>query len=98
MLILFICLLFIYLSYIYLFVYDEVSKWLDDGCVTDHVMFDFAKAFDVVSHSILLRKLHLIGIAEPLIYWIEDFLIGRSLSVSVKGVLSKSRPVSSGVP
>ena len=79
-------------------VYDEVSKWLDDGCVTDLVMFDFAKAFDVVSHSILLRKLHLIGIAEPLIYWIEDFLIGRSLSVSVKGVLSKSRPVSSGVP
>ena len=59
-------------------VYDDVSKWLDDDGVVDLVMFDFAKAFDLVSHPILLQKLRLIGIQSPLIYWIEDFLVGRS--------------------
>ena len=81
-----------------LLVYDDVAKWLDDGCVVDLIMFDFAKAFDLVSHPILLEKLRLIGITSPLIYWIEDFLVGRSMSVSVKGNVSRSYPVASGVP
>ena len=79
-------------------VYNDVSEWLDGGCVVDLIMFDFAKAFDLVSHPILLRKLHLIGIQSPLIHWIEDFLVGRSMSVSVKGATSRSHPVLSGVP
>ena len=79
-------------------VYDDVSKWLDDDGVVDLVMFDFAKAFDLVSHPILLQKLRLIGIQSPLIYWIEDFLNGRSMSASVKSKTSRSHPVSSGVP
>ena len=39
-----------------LLVYNEVSKAMDDGAVADVVLFDFSKAFDVVSHDILLEK------------------------------------------
>ena len=41
------------------------------------------KAFDVVSHNLLLDKLRLLGICSPLTDWIADFLIGRVMSVSV---------------
>jgi hypothetical protein len=81
-----------------LIVYNDVSKWLDNGSVVDLIMFDFAKAFDVVSHPILLAKLHSIGIHTRLINWIEDFLVGRKMSVSVKGEISSPHSVASGVP
>ena len=59
------------------------TSCLDNGNVVDLILFDFAKAFDVVSHPILLSKLRLLGVHVHLIRWIEDFLVGRTMSVSV---------------
>ena len=43
--------------------YDMVSKGLYNvSFIADEVLFDFAKAFDVVSHHLLLDKLRLLGI------------------------------------
>ena len=68
---------------------DDVSKCLDDGSVVDLIMFDFGKAFDSASHPILLTKLRLLGFDVHLIRWIEDSLVGRKMSVSVKGMSSR---------
>ena len=81
-----------------LLAYNDISRWVDKGSVVDLVLFDFSKAFDVVSHPVLLTKLHLLGIDLQLISWIEHFLINCSMSVSVKGTLSTPRAVGSGVP
>ena len=37
--------------------YDFVSKHMDEGGITDVILFDFSKEFDVVVHSVLLTKL-----------------------------------------
>ena len=74
------------------------SGWMKAISTIDLTLFDYAKAFDLVSHPILLKKLSLLGVRSPLIYWIEDFLVGRSMFVSVKGKRSRSFPVASGVP
>ena len=79
-------------------VYNEISIWLDEGNAVDLILFDFAKAFDVVSHSILLTKLHWLGIDRVLIAWIEDFLTGRSMTVAVGDSHSSLHQVKSGVP
>ncbi|KAK3857056.1 hypothetical protein Pcinc_036668 [Petrolisthes cinctipes] len=81
-----------------LLVYDDVTSWLDSGCVVDVVLFDFSKAFDVVCHTILIDKLRHIGVGGRLLDWISDFLTDRTMRVSVSGVFSASRPVLSGVP
>lgn len=78
--------------------YHDVSIWLDRGNLVDLVLFDYSKAFDVVSHSVLLDKLRGIGIGGYLIDWIHHFLTGRSMNVIVKDVTSRNRNVLSGVP
>ena len=81
-----------------LLVYNDVTAWLDSGYIVDLVLFDFSKAFDVVSHDILMDKLALLGIGGRLHGWIGDFLADRQMCVGVSGVRSSSRPVLSGVP
>ena len=79
-------------------VYNDVSKHVDAGCVVDMVLFDFSKAFDVVSHTILLDKLSCLGISGHVLKWLADFLIGRVMFVEISGVRSNPKPVLSGVP
>ena len=69
---------------------------MDEGKLVDMAHLDFSKAFDVVSHLLLLDKLQLLGFDSIIISGIKSFLIG--LSVSVSGTSSFSMPVTSGVP
>ena len=81
-----------------LLVYDEIASSVDAGSTVDLILFDYSKAFDVVSHKVLISKLHLLGIDGQLLSWIESFLSDRKMQVSVKGCLSSTRFVHSGVP
>ena len=60
--------------------------------------FDISKAFDTVSHSILLNKLWAIGITGVLWTWFKDYLSNRFQRVSINNHFSDLLPVVSGVP
>ena len=77
--------------------YEDVTRWCDGGAVVDVVFFDFEKAFDRVSHSIILSKLEHLGVCGPVLKWIEHFL-SRVMRVRVSGALSSPVRVESGVP
>jgi len=64
----------------------------------DVVYLDFRKAFDTVSHNILLGKLREYGLDEWLVKWIEKWLNGRTQRVVISGAESSWRLVTSGVP
>ena len=81
-----------------LITYNTVSKNTDLGGVTDVILFDFSKAFDVVCHKLMITKLKSLGLQADIISWIMSFLQGRQMQVSVKGDLSSPRHVRSGVP
>ena len=67
-----------------LLVYDSVSKQTDRGAVSDVILFDFSKAFDVVVHNLMIDKLSSIGIQGNILKWITSFLTRRSMRVCVK--------------
>ena len=52
--------------------YDVMAGWIDVGRAVDVVYFDFNKAFDTVSHSILVMKLRKYRIDEWTVRWVED--------------------------
>jgi len=64
----------------------------------DVVYLDFSKAFDTVSHNILVGNLRKSGLDEWSVKWIENWLNGRTQRVVVSGTESSWRPVTSDVP
>ena len=60
---------------------------------------DFKKAFDSVSHEILLRKLEKnFGITGGLLEWIKSYLRERTQFTVLNAVASDLLPVTAGIP
>ncbi|KAL1447690.1 hypothetical protein WDU94_012381 [Cyamophila willieti] len=64
----------------------------------DSLYLDVTKAFDRVSHRILLDKLHANGISGPLLNWFSSYLSNRLSSVRIGSSVSHSFLADSGVP
>ena len=62
------------------------------------VFADLRKAFDTIDQSILLRKLHFLGIKDKERNWFENYLSGRTQVVGIGGASSDSLHITSGVP
>ncbi|GAB0207637.1 mitochondrial enolase superfamily member 1 [Grus japonensis] len=78
--------------------YDGMTGWVDEGRAVDVVYLDFSKAFDTVSHNILIGKLRKCGLDEWTVRWVENWLNGRAQRVVISNAESSWRPVSSDVP
>ncbi|CAM5076528.1 unnamed protein product [Eretmochelys imbricata] len=78
--------------------YDEITGSVDEGKAVDVLFLDFSKAFDTVSHSILVSKLRKYGLDECTIRWVESWLDCRAQRVVINGSMSSWQLVSSGVP
>ena len=64
----------------------------------DSIHLDFSKAFDKVSHPLLLQRLEEFGFRGQLMSWFRSYLSGRKQRVVLEGQQSDWLTVSSGVP
>ena len=56
--------------------YDWMDRLVDKGKAVDVAYLDFSKAFDTVSHSILLGKLAACGLDRYTLLWVRNWLEG----------------------
>ena len=78
--------------------FEDWRRALDKNLVVGIVFVDIRKAFDSISHHVLLKKLQAVGVAGDLWCWIKDYLAGRSQATVVNGFHSEILPVKFGVP
>ena len=81
-----------------LHIMDEWTECLESGGQINAIYADFEKAFDKVSHKLLLHKLHFYNLSEPVILWIKSFLCNRKQRVKINGFYSEWADVISGIP
>ncbi|KAK4825821.1 hypothetical protein QYF61_002944 [Mycteria americana] len=61
--------------------HDQVTLLVDEGKAVDVVYLNFSKAFDTVSHSILLEKLAAHGLDGHTLRWVKNWLDGQAQRV-----------------
>ena len=69
------------------------------GSTVRVVLFDYRKAFDLIDHTLLARKLLALDMPVGVSFWIIDFLTDRTQRVKLgEDCLSEWRKVLAGVP
>lgn len=71
---------------------EDWRQALDNSLLVGVVFEDFQKAFDTVSHSLLLQKV------QGLWSWIRDYMTYRSQATVVNGYKSERKFMKYGVP
>ncbi|XP_017590866.1 PREDICTED: RNA-directed DNA polymerase from mobile element jockey-like [Corvus brachyrhynchos] len=75
--------------------YDQVTHLVDEGKAVDIVSLTFSKAFDTISHGILLEKLAVHGLDRCTHPWVKNWLGCWAWRVEVNGTASSWQPVTS---
>lgn len=77
---------------------DQTLSCFENKRYSAAVFCDLTKAFDCVSHYILIEKLRAYGFGRPALDLMSSYLSGRSQMVKLKDCRSGMLPVLSGVP
>ena len=76
---------------------EIIQKALDDGQIACGIFIDLQKAFDTVSHDILLEKLDHYGIRGISNDWFRSYLSDRSQFVSINGFNCDYKTIKYGI-
>ena len=77
---------------------EIIQKALDDGQIACGIFIDLEKAFDTVSHDILLEILDHYGVRGISNDWFRSYLSGRSQFVSINGFDTDHKTIKCDVP
>lgn len=77
---------------------EEIFQAFENKEICEVTFCDLSKAFDMVSHEILLNKLQIYGIEGGQLEFFKQYLVGRMQYVSHLGETSELKTVQCGVP
>ena len=78
--------------------FDDIRRSVDKDQLVGAVFVDLSKAFDTISHAILLEKLAIYGIKNNELEWFSDYLFSRKAVVAFNSCLSEEQVLLTGVP
>ena len=77
---------------------DNVRNYVHKGKLVGAVFIDLRKAFDTLSHDVLLTKLKVYGVNGRELAWFTDYLFGRQQYVQLGMNKSSNQSSFTGVP
>lgn len=77
---------------------NDLSQDADQKFNSDCVFLDFSRAFDSVSHNLLMFKLSFLNIDPKVFAWLKDFFCNRTQYVTANEFTSRPCSVTSGIP
>ncbi|CAB0034074.1 unnamed protein product [Trichogramma brassicae] len=78
---------------------ETIRHAIDKHKVSLVVSFDFSKAFDSIPHTLIIKKLRLIGCTASALDWFASYLSGRSQAICLSdGSCSSFMTTTAGVP
>ena len=77
---------------------NKIQTNMDNNLFSCGVFIDLKKAFDTVTHEILLSKLNHYGVRGIINNWFSSYLIGRSQTTQIGNYISDKEQTQCGVP
>ena len=77
---------------------EEWKSGLDDGNLVGAVLMDLSKAFDSISHDLLIAKLNAYGFGKSSLKYLYSYLKGRRQCVKINNTYSNYMTILAGVP
>ena len=77
---------------------NDITEELDNKLFCIGIFINLSKAFDMVDHKLLIRKLNHYGIRGTALPWLIDYLHNRKQYVCINKINSKLAPITCGVP
>ena len=71
---------------------------MDKGLISGLNLTDYRKAFDLVGHATLLKKLSIYGVSGRSLQWFNWYLNDRKQKVMIQRRLSSPQSITAGVP
>jgi hypothetical protein len=81
-----------------LHMYENWRQDIQQKLLVGNIMIDFTKAFDLVDHDILIRKLQQYKCSPSANRWFASYLCGRSQKVCLSTTHSETKTIKYGVP
>ena len=81
-----------------LYMLENLKQSLDKGYKTGILLTDLSKAFDSISHDLLIAKLNAYGFCKNSLNLINDYLTGRRQRTKIGDSFSSWREIIYGVP
>ena len=76
----------------------KILKGFDKGLMTGMILIDLQKAFDMIDHDILLKKLSAIGFSNHTISWFKLYLSNQLFRVTLGNCYSDPFNITCEVP
>ena len=80
------------------FLHDKILKGFDKGLMTGMILIDLQKAFDMIDHDILLKKLNAAGFSNHTISWFKLYLSNQLFRVTLGNCYSDPFNITCEVP
>ena len=77
---------------------NDIYNNIDNGKTIYTVFLDLQKAFDTVSHNLLLCKLSGLGLSKHSVDWFQSYLTQREQRLKLDGLMSDYEHIDYGVP